>query len=190
MGWIGWQDWFCSEFAEVPQYRSFEEAREFIQSLNLSKSTWSAYCNGRYRDIGIKPNDIPSSPDLVYAEHGWAGWSDWLYGFNQKYQDFDKAREYVHSLQLKTHKEWEKYIQGDMPLKGSVPDELPKDPYKAYHNFGWDSYEDWIGPSYEGPPKTFLPFKKARELVHNQKLNNYEEWKNYCQSSKRPNNLI
>ena len=47
-------------------WRSFEEARTFIQSLKLKSSTeWKAYCKS-----GNKPQDIPSEPWKIYKKTG------------------------------------------------------------------------------------------------------------------------
>jgi hypothetical protein len=56
------------------RYRSFKKARAFARSLGLkSESEWRNYVNS-----DVKPCDIPDAPDHVYANDGWAGWSDWL----------------------------------------------------------------------------------------------------------------
>jgi hypothetical protein len=56
------------------RFRSFKKARVFVRSLGLkSESEWCDYVNS-----GMKPRDIPDAPDNVYANDGWAGWSDWL----------------------------------------------------------------------------------------------------------------
>jgi hypothetical protein len=56
------------------RYRSFKKARAFARSLGLkSEGEWRDYVNS-----GIKPIDIPDAPHHVYANDGWAGWSDWL----------------------------------------------------------------------------------------------------------------
>ena len=38
-----------------------------------SSAEWKAYCGS-----GVKPADIPSRPDKVFARDGWAGLVDWL----------------------------------------------------------------------------------------------------------------
>ena len=55
-------------------WRKFDDARAFVHGLGLkSADEWRDYCKS-----GKKPADIPSNPDLTYAEAGWAGWGDWL----------------------------------------------------------------------------------------------------------------
>jgi hypothetical protein len=56
------------------QYRSFEEARNFVRSLGVkSRSDWQGYCKS-----GKKPTDIPVNPQRKYANSGWLGWGDWF----------------------------------------------------------------------------------------------------------------
>ena len=45
-------------------YRSYKDAREFVRSLGLkNQQDWYEYCKS-----GNKPDDIPSSPWIVYKE--------------------------------------------------------------------------------------------------------------------------
>jgi hypothetical protein len=61
-GWKGNGDWLGT--GRTRNYRSFEDARKFVQSLGLKNwDEWYDYCNS-----GNKPNDIPSSPQSVYKE--------------------------------------------------------------------------------------------------------------------------
>jgi len=55
-------------------YRSFKKARALVRSLGLkSLREWHHYTKS-----GMKPDDIPTAPQEVYADDGWAGWNDWL----------------------------------------------------------------------------------------------------------------
>ena len=56
------------------QFRSFEDAREFAQSLGLKGvKKWREYCIS-----GNKPSDISSSPHMIYKNKGWTTWGDFL----------------------------------------------------------------------------------------------------------------
>jgi hypothetical protein len=82
-GWAGWRDWLGvnAVAARPSQYRSFKKASAFVRSLGLvSISKWRAYSKS-----AKKPDDIPPDPETTYAEHGWAGWGEWL-GHASKYQ--------------------------------------------------------------------------------------------------------
>ena len=55
-------------------WRPFDEAREFVRSLQLRNQTeWNEYCKSNK-----KPDDIPSSPDIIYKNDGWISLGDWL----------------------------------------------------------------------------------------------------------------
>jgi hypothetical protein len=69
-GWISYRNWIgISE-----TMRSFEDAKKFVQTLNLkSTKKWEIYSGS-----GKRPRDIPSNPDKVYKNKGWINWKDWL----------------------------------------------------------------------------------------------------------------
>ena len=51
----------------------FEEAREIVRKVGLKSckewEEWSRDC---------RPADIPSRPDITYADEGWESYPDWL----------------------------------------------------------------------------------------------------------------
>jgi hypothetical protein len=56
------------------EFRSFAKARSFVRGLGLKSETeWR-----QFRKSRKKPADIPSNPNRVYADSGWAGMGDWL----------------------------------------------------------------------------------------------------------------
>ena len=70
-----WVDW--NEFLGTHKrgtHRSFIEAREFAQSLNLKyNSDWF-----RLHKEGKIPEDIPAYVNETYAKEGWDGWGNFL----------------------------------------------------------------------------------------------------------------
>lgn len=55
-------------------YQTFKKARAFVRNLGLkSMRKWDHYVKS-----GMKPDSIPTAPNDVYADDGWAGWNDWL----------------------------------------------------------------------------------------------------------------
>jgi len=75
-GWISWGDWLGT--GNTPKrgrtYLSFEEAREFCRELDLKNVIeWRAFAKTDNR-----PKDIPASPQTVYKNKGWLGYTDWL----------------------------------------------------------------------------------------------------------------
>jgi hypothetical protein len=82
-GWAGMGDWLGTGTiaCQLREYPSFKKARAFARSLNLKSETeWREYCKS-----GERPLYIPSNPDKMYANDGWAGMSDWLgYGRSRR----------------------------------------------------------------------------------------------------------
>ncbi len=123
------------------RYRSFKKARAFVRGLGLkSADQWRTY-----NKSGKKPDDIPVAPHHVYANDGWAGWSDWLGAspaamYLAKYRSFKKARVFVRRLGLKSDAEWRTYCES-----GKKPDDIPAKPGNSYANEGWAGMGDWLG---------------------------------------------
>jgi exonuclease I len=103
-------------------YRPFKEAREFARALNFkNRKEWAEYC--RSED---KPDDISASPDQTY-KNDFKGVGDWL---GTEWRSFNEARDFVRTLKIKNHKEWQEYCKS-----GNKPDDIPATP--------WDVYKEW-----------------------------------------------
>src|SRR6478672_2543359 len=134
-GWQGWGDWLGTGTIAVfnRKYRSFEDARAYVHSLNLKSQTqwrvWSKTLD--------KPDDIPANPIQVYEDQGWINWGNWLgtgtiAPFNRIYLPFEEARAFARSLGLKNQTEWK-----DWTKNGAKPDNIPANPRQTYKNKGW-----------------------------------------------------
>ncbi|MBK8502162.1 MAG: hypothetical protein IPL46_08120 [Saprospiraceae bacterium] len=187
-GWKGIGDWLGSETIanQFKEYRSFDDAREFVHSLDLKKSSeWWQYCKS-----GKKPEDIPSDPRNKYLNEGWNGWGDWLgtnsiATFLQDHRSFKEARAFVHSLGLKNSSDWFRYCKS-----GENPGDIPADPRKVYKNKGWKSMGDWLGTgTISNQVKEYKSFNEARAFVHLLGLKSGTEWKQYCKSGEKPEDI-
>jgi hypothetical protein len=142
-GWISFGDWLGTETIAPHKmtFKSFSEAREFVQSLNLKSSTeWYEYSKSSKR-----PNDIPGNPGRVYKNEGWEGYGDWLgngaiSNQNKVFLTYEIAKEYAHKLHLNSVKEWNEYFK-----KNIRPSNIPRNPAQAYKNKGWISWPDFLG---------------------------------------------
>jgi hypothetical protein len=168
------------------EYRSFEEARAFVHGLGLKTGAeWLAYTVS-----GKKPHDIPSKPDSVYADQGWAGIGDWLgtgtiSNSLREYRSFEEARAFVQSLGLKSEAEWRAYRKS-----GKKPTDIPANPNRTYANDGWAGVGDWLGTGAIAPRlREYRPFKEARAFVHSLKLKSNAEWRAYRKSGKKPTDI-
>ena len=86
---------------------------------------------------------------------------------------FEKATEYVWSLNLNSQMEWYEYCKS-----GKKPDDIPSGPYSIYKNNGWLSWGDWLGktPGWNGK---YIDYNSLKELVRKEKINSRGEWKNF-----------
>ncbi len=167
-------------------WMSFDEARNYAQSLNLkSSSQWKEYSKS-----GKRPEDIPARPNEVYKDKGWISWGDWLgtgrVADNLKiYWPFKKARSYVHKLDLKSNRDWRKYCKS-----GNKPDDIPSTPRLVYKDKGWISSGDWLGTGIVASYYIkYWSFERARRYVRKLNLISSIEWHEYAKSGKKPSKI-
>jgi hypothetical protein len=176
-GWISWADFLSIN----RDWRPFRKARAFARKLKLnSYKEWTAYCR-----TGKRPNDIPFTPDRIYADTGWAGWGDWLGNSRRRgnWRPFEKARALVRGLKLKSGRDWHEYCRS-----GKKPDDIPSNPASVYADTGWIGTCDWLG----GGRRRVVgcrSFMKARAFVRGLKLKDWDDWREYCRSGKKPNDI-
>ena len=126
-GWKSRTDFLGNEF--LP----FEEAREFVRSLNFKNGKeWKEWSKS-----GMRPSNIPSSPDKFYKDKGWKSVTNFL---GNEFLPFEEAREFVRSLNLKNHREWKEWSKTkERPLN------IPSSPDNFYKDKGWKSWPDFLG---------------------------------------------
>lgn len=184
-GWIGWGDWLgtnnIANYNKV--YRSFKDAKKFVQQLNFKTGTeWKIYTKS-----SEKPLDIPSNPMSTYKNGGWNGMGDWLgtgriASQNRVYKEFSEARSFVHTLRFKNTYEWNEFCKS-----GKKPIDIPSKPIQTYKDIGWNGMSDWLGHGkITNSEKRFRIYDEAKYFIHDLKLKNYKEWKEYCKSGNKP----
>ncbi len=158
-------------------WRPFEQSRDFIRALGLkSQSEWFRYSKGSFKEKGTRPSDIPSCPNIAYADKGWISFSDWTgNGFTApQFLPFEEARDFVRKLNLKNQKQWLKYSRGEISGVPEKPKNIPATPERTYKDKGWIGLNDWIGT------KQFTTFEKAKEFALSLRLKSEREWRDYC----------
>jgi superfamily II DNA or RNA helicase len=187
-GWLSWGDWLGTGVIApaLRIYRPFQDARVFAHGLKLKgASDWRKFCNGKLPERGTLPTDIPATPARIYKNQGWINWGDWLgtgyvANYLRTYRSFEQAREFVHGLRITNYSEWYAYCRGDLPDRGTRPDDIPADPHNVYKNHGWLNWGDWLGTgSVAVYLRTYRSFEQAREFVHRLVLKNESEWRAY-----------
>ncbi len=152
-GWVSIGDWLGtgSTANQLRKYRTYEQAKEFVQSLGLkTHAEWVAYCRGEMPDLPMKPDDIPADPYQRYKDKGWVSLGNWLGTGSiathlREYRSFNEAKKFVHMLELKSGTEWKAYCKGEMPDLPMKPDDIPVVPRLVYKDKGWKDEGDWLG---------------------------------------------
>jgi len=126
--------------------------------------------------VGMKL-DISSFADKINAKI-WerVGKVNWM--------PFKEAREFARSLNLKSSKEWERYLKS-----GKRPPNIPAAPANVYSGKGWKGYSDWVGTHRRSIHQKYLPFIEAREFLHKLKFKGRQDWKKYQKSGQQPLNI-
>lgn len=121
-------------------YLPYAEAREIVQAELLHSR--GAFDEWFKRE---NPKTIPRFPYRVYTKE-WTTWNDFL-GTNNEFRagpkawrQFDEAVLYVHTLQLKTQKDWLDFCKAHAD---QVPDDIPRRPDVVYDK--WTSWNHWLG---------------------------------------------
>ena len=188
-GWQGYGHWLGTgnlvggKLAFLP----FKKALLHARSLKLKSHTEWKY----WAKTGVRPANMPSTPDKHYKHDGWQGWGHWLgtgnlVGGKLAFLPFDKALVYARSLKLKNQKDWK-----DWAKTGVRPANIPFRPDQTYKHDGWQGYGHWLGTGnlVGGRKLAFLPFKKALLFARSLKLTCNTEWLAWCNSGKRPANI-
>ncbi|MGA7369849.1 MAG: integrase repeat-containing protein, partial [Nitrososphaeraceae archaeon] len=144
---------------------------------------WKQYCRS-----SNKPDEIPAAPNMVYKTK-WKGMGDWLgtgyiANYLRKYRPFEEARKFVHTLGLKSQREWSRYRKS-----GKRPPDIPTNPNTVYKE-AWKGWGDWLGTGRIADQyRVYRPFEDARKFVHTLGLKSIEEWREYCRSGKKPTDI-
>jgi hypothetical protein len=164
--------------AKDNKYLPYLEALAFVSNLGIkNKDEWDIYCKS-----GNKPENIPSSPSVIYHKQGWANYHIWLGDKDCRYLTYEEAKAYAQTTGIKTSIDWR--------FNANHPEGIVKEPQTFYKASGWVSWAEFLNSDKVSNSKRndyFLPYNEARDYVHTLNLLGHKEWVEYCKSGKRPN---
>ena len=103
---------------------------------------------------------------------------------NKVFRSFDQTKQFVRKLGIKSQNEWKKYC-----ISGNKPDDIPSQLWTVYKK-DWTTWGDFLGT---GTVATYniqyRPFAEAREFVRSLGLKGIKEWKEYCNSGNKPDDI-
>ncbi len=176
-GWNGWKDWLG--YSRMDRYLSYEEASLYIQSLEIdSRDKWRIFSKNK------RPDNIPSTPDIIYKDNGWI---DWKHFFGTVFCSYNEAKKFVHKLNLTMPQEWTNYCKGEYSNLPEKPKNISSQPKLTYIS-EWIDWEDWLGNT------KYLPFEEAKKFVLSLGLKGQVDWKKYFSGKltnlpAKPNNI-
>jgi len=181
-GWEDRGDWLGTDYI-VPskrQYRSFENARKFVQSLELKNTIdWNKYCNSKKL-----PKDIPRNPQKIYKNE----WKTWKYFIGNEFLPYKEAGKFIRKQGITSQPQYEKWCKD-----GNRPSFIPATPYKTYKLKGdWQGWGDFIGTGRIADRQkaaNYLPMREAkpiyRRLAKEYGLKNRADWKKFSITHKK-----
>jgi len=166
------------------EYRSYQEAKKYAQSLKL-KGSKEWYKQAKSKDF---PKDIPANPWQVYKKE-FESFGEFLgTGFVapslREYRSYQEAKKYAQSLKLKNMKEWVKHCKSK-----DFPKDIPADVYRTYKK-EFKSMGEFLGT---GTTANFLKeyrsYQEAKKYAQSLKLKNIKEWYEHCKSKNFPKDI-
>ena len=121
---------------------SYNKLKKIVRDYKVeSISQYQRFCLENQKLI--EKLNIPKHPNRTYKNKGWKNWGEFL-GTGRVadqlkknlYYDFEKAKNYINKLNIKTSGEWKKYSKNKRPyfIPGS-PDRIYKKQWKGWSDF-------------------------------------------------------
>ena len=99
---------------------------------------------------------------------------------NNQWLTFEEAREFARNLNFKNSTEWREWCKN-----GERPSYIPSHPDIIYKGKGWKGWGDFLG----NEKVEYLTFEEAREFARNLNFKNSTEWREWCKSGNKPENI-
>ena len=164
------------------QFMSYEEAKTFIQALQIIKSQ-TAFTE--WSKSGKRPANFPGKPENTYKDK-WEGWGAFLgtgnVNFNKKpFMPYEEAKIFIQAFQLKNQiafREWSK--------SGKQPADFPATPHRTYKD-KWENWGAFLGTgNVSSNKKPFMAYEEAKTFIQAFQLKNQSAFKEWSRLGKRP----
>ena len=177
-----WGDWLGTG---TIVFLSFKKARKFVRELKLKNTpAWN-----EYRKSGNKPDNIPSTPNMVYKNDGWIDWPDWLGNGNLSnkgriWLTFEKCQKFAQKNNITSQIEWAKFGKS-----GKRPSNVPSHPDREFTK-QWNGWPDFLGTDRVAHRyRQFKSYKDAKAFAISLNLKTQLAWKNYWCTNKIPKDI-
>jgi hypothetical protein len=147
-GWVSWGNFLKNGRLSKRNYCDYSSAEKWVQTLNLKNTS-------EFKKISLDnllANFIPSTPDRIYKNQGWEGWSKFLgtgrVSINFKL-NYNELKEIVKDKKIISREEYLKWYDKQDNFK------IPKHPDLAYKNLGWEGWSTFLNQFAKGNHRWF-----------------------------------
>ena len=175
-----------SGFVGKGNWRTFEEAREYVRTLGFSnQAEFREWAKSKSR-----PGEIPSTPDRIFKLNCWISWGDFLEtdriaNQNKNYIPYKEVKEYVHKLEITSKHDYNKWAKSDKKLEN-----IPAWPSRIYEKQGWISWGDSLETGaiavFRG---IFLPYSEAKNFIQALAFDSVTAFRKWAKSDKKLENI-
>ena len=192
--WISYGSFFGTNYSVKKNYKSIEDLKSFLKTHKIdSQSKFNVF-----KKTAEYPSHFPKAPSVYYKrKKTWSNWSDlfdkqpFFYDTLQKdggenyYLDFEKAKNIVHKLKIKSTSAWTKMIR-----KNLIPKNIPRYPRTAYKERfkGWGDFLGTGRIADQNKSKFYPTYLEASRYAINNNIKTEAEWHNAYKLKKLPNN--
>ncbi len=183
-GWIDLATFVGSnKMRKFGSFLPFEEVRDLARGLKFSSiEMWQQWAGSDKR-----ANIIPHSPDKVYKDAGWQGWSDFLGTGNIKNSEklfisFDEAKNLIKNkfIRVKDFQVWAASDQRPIDFPSTPPSTFSKE---------WKGWGDFLGTGTVASKNLeFYSYLEARNIISKMKFSGKEAYQKYHTANK-PNKI-
>ena len=183
----------CLERGHAPPVRHSESRNDLVAKVSFQEAKVEmAPSLPAPKEVKRASKAVVRYGELSEDRHCYSGCASMK---RDKERDFEKARKFARSLQLKTPAAWLKVsvgiiafllwqltfvLQIQLHENSKLPKDMPRDPCSVFMDSGWLSWSDFLG---HGRWRTF---QQAREFAIGLLLSSEKEWKKYCSFIKMP----
>jgi superfamily II DNA or RNA helicase len=168
-----------------------DKTKEFLQKLKDSGNWNEDYdyskvvYEGSSTKLVLVIDKNYNTEHLINPNNLILGYKCSIFNLKNGVVNYHDAKKFAQSLNLTSPNQWREYNKNV-----GIPHNIPMRPDVKYKNNGWVSWSDFLGfKTKMGPSKNYLPFEEARVFIRNLVLKNTNDWRKYCESGEKPDNI-
>lgn len=161
------------------KYLPIEETKKWFKNVSQKYDITS---HSKWHNI-IKEYDIPKNiPKYLHIAYKgkYSSIGDFFHKPIRIYLTYDAAKKYLFQFNLTSYSVWREWYIINKPKF------IPSEPRRFYMDYGWISWNDFLGNDKE---YNFVSYNEAIKWVHKLKLTSMIQWNTMCVEGKIPKNI-